>query len=1108
MTKRLRLAIPLRAARKQHAFPHLMAALLATSLIAACSSTTDAPLSKLDSSSPVLPDGSADQAPSLPDATPIPPDTTPILRDTNPLPTDTNPLPTDTNPLPTDTNPLPTDTTPPPIDTPPPTVVLSIIVTASNTSVAVGATQQIVAKATYSDSTVTDVTGKVAWTVTPTTAGTISATGLLTGVAVGTAKVQADFGGKSGTIDITVSAVAAKLTGIAVTAAASSVDIGNTVKLTAIGTYSDGTKPDISGKVTWTSSNTALATVSTQGVATAVSVGTVTLTAALDGQTGTAGITVTKSAAVLVSIAVTAPSATVDVGTTLALVANGTYDDSSKKNISSSVTWSSSDATIATVSTAGTVTGIKAGSVTITATSGTKSGSVSLTVTTPMAPSSVAVTASASTVTVGGKVQLTANEVYSDGSKKDVTKTATWTSGTATVATVDANGLVTAVKAGTVIITATSGGKSGTVSLTVNNVVLSTIDVTPAQPSIPAGSTQQFKATGTYSDNTKRDITAEVDWTSSAAAVATISGAAATRGLAAAKAKGTSTITATSGTIKGATVLTVTDAPLVSISVTPAKPVIAKGTTIALIATGTYADNTTKDITADATWTTSAPAVATVGNAVGSDGLVSGLTAGTATITAVLTGQSGAVSLKVTNAVLSSIAITPAGEATIAKGTTKQYAAIGSFNDNTKQDITTLASWTSLDATVATVGDSGGKDGLATAQKAGSTTISAAFAGITSAAVKLNVATSTLVSIAITPATKTIANGTTAQFKATATYTDNSTQDVTVQATWSSSAPGVATISSDTTDGLATASAVGTTTIKAQYSGQSATATLTVTAATLRTIAVTPSPATVVDGLTVALTATGTFSDNSTQDLTTQVSWSCADYSIATISNALGSQGVARGESANTVTIVAALMNKAGTTDLTVTVAQPDHLVIVPPAPKIAIGTMSALVAKMIYTNQSEVVVTDQVTWTSAAPAVATLSTTANQKGWVTGVAAGTSVITIVKDTFSATATLTVTSATLKATNGLTVTPAATSVAGTASTLLTATGTFSDTTTQDLTIQAIWTSSNTAIATVSTGTGSAGKVTGVAAGSANITAAVTIGTTPIQSAISAITVTN
>ena len=293
---------------------------------------------------------------------------------------------------------------------------------------------------------------------------------------------------------------------------------------------------------------------------------------------------------------------------------------------------------------------------------------------------------------------------------------------------------------------------------------------------------------------------------------------------------------------------------------------------------------------------------------------------------------------------------------------------------------------------------------------------------------------------------------------------------------------------------------MGTTTIRASLNGQIVTAALTVTAATLTSIAVSPSPAaTVVDGLTVALTAMGFFSDNSKQDLTTQVSWSCTDYSIATVSNALGSQGNAQGQKAGKVTILAALMKKAGSTDLTVTAALPDHLVIVPAAFQIAKGTVAALVAKMVYTDQSEVVVTDQVGWLSAATDVAAVSNPANQLWRVTGVGTGTSVITVAKGTLSATATLTVTPATLTT---LVVKPATASVAKTASTLLTATGTFSDTTTQDLTIQAVWTSSDATIATVSTAAGSEGTVTGVAAGIATITA-----TTLAKTATSAVTVT-
>jgi uncharacterized protein YjdB len=301
-----------------------------------------------------------------------------------------------------------------------------------------------------------------------------------------------------------------------------------------------------------------------------------------------------------------------------------------------------------------------------------------------------------------------------------VTNTATWTSGTATVATVDANGKVTPVKTGAVNITATFGGKSGSVSLTVTDAPLTAIQVTPVNPSLPAGTTQQFKATATYADNTTRNVTDEVDWTSSDTTKATISGVA-PKGLANAKAKGTTTIKAALNGKSDTTVLTVTDATLTKIVLSPAQPVIAIGTTVPITATGNYSDNTTRPLTALATWTTSAQNVATVSNnaADGSTGVVTGKGAGTATITAAYTGVSATVDVKVNDVNLTGLAIKPAGNTSLAKGQTLQFSAIATFGDNSTQDVTTLASWSSTDQNVATVGNDQGKDGLVTAKNAG-----------------------------------------------------------------------------------------------------------------------------------------------------------------------------------------------------------------------------------------------------------------------------------------------------------------------------------------------------------------------------------------------------
>ena len=87
---------------------------------------------------------------------------------------------------------------------------------------------------------------------------------------------------------------------------------------------------------------------------------------------------------------------------------------------------------------------------------------------------------------------------------------------------------------------------------------LVSIAVTPINPSIVLGTTEQFTATGTYSDNSTRNLTTSVIWSSSAGSVATISNAAGSNGKATSVAAGTTTITATSGNISGSTTLTVT----------------------------------------------------------------------------------------------------------------------------------------------------------------------------------------------------------------------------------------------------------------------------------------------------------------------------------------------------------------------------------------------------------------------------------------------------------------------------------------------------------------------------------------------------------------------
>jgi len=181
-------------------------------------------------------------------------------------------------------------------------------------------------------------------------------------------------------------------------------------------------------------------------------------------------------------------------------------------------------------------------------------------------------------------------------------------------------------------------------NIVINPPTLLSIRVTPTNPTIPFGTTEQFTATGIYSDNSTQNITTSVTWSSSATSIATI----ASSGNVTAVAAGTTTITATSGSIKGSAILTVNHAlgTLVSITVTPANSSISVGTNEEFTATGTFPDNSNENITASVTWSSSAPTVATIA----SSGNATAVAAGTTTITATSgSGISGSTVLTVTS---------------------------------------------------------------------------------------------------------------------------------------------------------------------------------------------------------------------------------------------------------------------------------------------------------------------------------------------------------------------------------------------------------------------------------------------------------------------------
>src|SRR5213078_1107518 len=239
------------------------------------------------------------------------------------------------------------------------------------------------------------------------------------------------------------------------------------------------------------------------------------------------------------------------------------------------VTWSSSNTSVATVSSSGLVSGVTPGSATITATREGKSRTSAISVTNvPVA--TVDVTPPSASVQAGQTVQLTATPRDAGGNPLSG-RTVTWSSSNTAVATVSNSGLVSGVTPGSITISATSEGKSGTSAVTVTNVPVATVDVTPPSASVQAGQTVQL--TATPKDANGAPLSGRtVTWSSSNTSVAAVSNS----GLVSGVTPGSATVTATSEGKSGTSTITVTPVPVASVDVTPPSASVQAGQTVQL----------------------------------------------------------------------------------------------------------------------------------------------------------------------------------------------------------------------------------------------------------------------------------------------------------------------------------------------------------------------------------------------------------------------------------------------------------------------------------------------------------------------------------------------
>jgi hypothetical protein len=319
----------------------------------------------------------------------------------------------------------------------------------------------------------------------------------------------------------------------------------------------------------------------------------------------------------------------------------GDFSGSFTRDITGEVSWVIENNAVAEVSNAagseGLVTALSPGETLITANYEDLSGSGSVVVTDAVL-TGIEIMPQDAELQVGITQQFEAAGTFSDNSVQDITILTAWESSDMNVAAIDNAGLATTLASGSTTITGAWQNIESSTGLTVTDDTLNTITITPAEATIAQGTSQQFKAEGSYSDGTVMDMTDMVDWLSSDNSIGIVYSDGLAEGIAPGEADIRASFDVGGDTVSATALLTVTDTVLQSIIVTPENSTIQVGQNQQYTATGTFSDGSEQDLTRIATWLSTDDTVGIISNSSFSRGLFISTGPGTTFIEAFFNG--------------------------------------------------------------------------------------------------------------------------------------------------------------------------------------------------------------------------------------------------------------------------------------------------------------------------------------------------------------------------------------------------------------------------------------------------------------------------------------
>ncbi|NRS50617.1 Ig-like domain-containing protein [Brevibacillus sp. HB2.2] len=462
--------------------------------------------------------------------------------------------------------------------------------------------------------------------------------------------------------------------------------------------FANGTSEDVTSKVEWSSDNADVVFANGKTVS-AYKSGTANVTAKYGGKTATLVVDVDVPQNLTADITTVA----IPVGGAKQVTVKAAYPGGgSAEDVTQKVVWSSSAPNVASVR-QGLITGVSTGSATVTATYGTRTVNISVSV----GVMQTLTVDKKKIVLANGKsetVKLTA--AYADGTNKDVTDTATWSTASAAVAEV-MNGKITATGSGKTTVTGTFDGKSVTIAVEVDQATNLSVD--PRMLILNVNESKDIKLSATNSAGNSDNVTNDAEWSSSSLKVADV-----VNGRVTGLSNGRATITAKYG---GKSISIPVEVGIVSKLEADKRFVSTKSNSnVQVTLTATFSDGRTMDVTNLADWKTSNYKVADV-----TKGLVSGRAYGKTTVTARYNDKS--VSIPVDVDMLKYLK-TDVVQLVMNKGETKQVSAIATYMDGSEQNVSKPALWTTTRLLVADV-----KDGVIKATGSGKATIYVQYGG-------------------------------------------------------------------------------------------------------------------------------------------------------------------------------------------------------------------------------------------------------------------------------------------------------------------------------------------------------------------------------------------